>query len=138
MNTLYQEWRSSLSPIRNLVRWHIDRVTTNNIFKSLGFIGYLKPTWTSYPEFGILVENQAAGRLLVRMGNGSLCLVPAETNLGDSIFIVKGGTVPLVIRPAPLKKTGAKSWRLVGECYVHDAMDGEAFREVDCVDIHLC
>lgn len=138
METLYREWRVSLSPIRNLVRWHVDRVTTNSMFKSLGFVGYLKSTWNSYPEFGMLVEAQAAGRRLARTTKGSLCLVPAETEQSDSIILAKGGRVPLVIRRLKCEEKPAESWTLVGECYVHGTMNGEAFCEENCVDIRIC
>jgi Heterokaryon incompatibility protein (HET) len=137
METLYREWHASLAPIRNLVRWRIDRVTTNNMFKSLGFIGYLKSTWTSYPEFGRLVEAQASGRRLARTAKGLLCLVPADTRKSDSIVLAKGGRVPLVIRPSEIENCAIKSWTLVGECYVHGIMDGEAFREEDCIEVLL-
>lgn len=138
METLYREWHASLSPIRNLVGWRVDRITTNSLFKPLGFVGYLKSTWNSYPDFGSLVEAQAAGRRLARTTNGSLCLVPAEAKQGDSVILAKGGRVPLVIRRSESEKNASESWTLVGECYVHGAMNGEAFREENCVDICIC
>ncbi|KAE9971741.1 hypothetical protein BLS_004319 [Venturia inaequalis] len=138
MAALYHEWHASLSPIRNLVRWRVDRVTTNSLFKSLGFMGYLKSTWNSYPEFGMLIEAQAAGRRLAKTKKGSLCLVPAEAKQGDSIILAKGGRVPLVIRRLDSEENAFESWTLVGECYVHGVMNGEAFCEEDCVDIRLC
>lgn len=138
METLYREWHTCLSPMRMLVRWRVDRVTTNNLFKTLGFVGYLNSTWSSYPEFGMLVETQAAGRRLARTGKGSLCLAPAEARKGDSIILAQGGRVPLVIRRCGSDKSDLETWKLVGECYVHGVMNGEAFREEDCADIRLC
>ncbi|TLD36846.1 HET-domain-containing protein [Venturia nashicola] len=137
MEILYRKWFASLSPIRSLMRWRVDRVTTNSMFKSLGFVGYLKSTWNSYPEFGMLVEAQAAGRRLARAAKGSLCLVPANAKQGDSIILAKGGRVPLVVRRSESEETASESWTLVGECYLHGVMNGGAFREEDCVDICL-
>ena len=46
--------------------------------------------------------------------------MPKEARLGDKIVVIKGGQVPLLLRPQQ------GSFRLVGECYVHGIMDGEA------------
>ena len=65
-------------------------------------------------------------RRLARTKNGYLALVPQSTKVGDSIAILKGGSVPFVIRP---RRT---QWELVGDSYVHGIMYGEAFREGEC------
>ena len=73
----------------------------------------------------------AFGRKLARTEKGYLALVPAETRVGDSVGLFKGGKTPLVIRPV------GDSWQLVGDSYVHGIMNGEAFNEESCHDIHL-
>jgi len=56
---------------------------------------------------------------------GYLGLASALADVGDEIVVVKGGKVPLILRPE-----GAH-WRLQGDCYVRGIMNGEAFREGD-------
>lgn len=57
---------------------------------------------------------------------GYYALVPAETNPGNHIAILEGGNWPFVLRAQE------QSWKLVGECYVHGIMNGEAFDESTC------
>ena len=53
--------------------------------------------------------------------NGYMALVPEETQLGYRIALLTGGRLPLVLRPYE------HHFALVGPCYVHGNMDGEAF-----------
>ncbi|PVH78411.1 hypothetical protein DL98DRAFT_516747 [Cadophora sp. DSE1049] len=49
--------------------------------------------------------------------------------VGDEVVILFGGVTPFVLRPVPLrddKYKGQRSYQLVGECYVHGIMKGEA------------
>jgi len=61
-------------------------------------------------------------------GNG-----PAKVKPGDEIFILCGGRMPLVLRADLAEKSpqaASPEWRprhaLVGDCYIHGIMDGEA------------
>ena len=65
---------------------------------------------------------------------GSIGLVPGAAQKGDLIAIFMGADVPFVIRPG-----GAGTHVLIGECYVHGIMNGEAFqgREAEVDDIVL-
>jgi len=74
---------------------------------------------------------------------GRLALVPRETRAGDGVALVKGGDMPLVIRPCgddgggtDGKAVGAQ-WTLVGDSYVHGVMYGEAWDEGRCGEIGL-
>ncbi|KAK4112855.1 hypothetical protein N656DRAFT_798040 [Canariomyces notabilis] len=73
------------------------------------------------------------GRTMVRTEKGYIGLAPAWALAGDHIVILKGGAVPFVLRSAP-----DGCWQLVGECYVHGIMNGEAFDAKQCTDIVLC
>lgn len=44
----------------------------------------------------------------------------------DEIWILFGGSVPFIVRPYPDESEDAGSYSLVGDCYVHGIMDGEA------------
>ena len=68
----------------------------------------------------------AAGRRLALTGHhGLLALVPEEAVVGEKLCIISGCEMPFVIRSTRVlfgrSKTG-----LVGSCYVHDMMDGQA------------
>jgi hypothetical protein len=54
---------------------------------------------------------------------GYLAAVPYTTEVGDCIALLAGGRLPFVLR-----STG-DHYRLVGPCYVHGIMNGEAFPE---------
>ena len=49
---------------------------------------------------------------------------PAELAGGDQVYVVAGGRVPLILRP--LSGFHPNTFELVGDCYVHGVMDGEA------------
>ena len=68
------------------------------------------------------------GRRMARTSEGYIGLVPAKTQPGDCVWLLKGGNVPFVIRD----ESGTK--RLVGEAYIHGIMKGEAFDEGKCQD----
>jgi hypothetical protein len=44
-------------------------------------------------------------------------LVPANAQVGDAIMVLYGASVPIALRKLSI------SYRLVGECYIHGAMD---------------
>jgi hypothetical protein len=49
---------------------------------------------------------------------------PHELKDGDEIYIVAGGNLPLVLRPVLNSKPN--TFELIGDCYVHGIMYGEA------------
>lgn len=59
-------------------------------------------------------------KFLVCSNNGRIGLAPTAAQEGDSIAILHGCSVPVVLRQK------ANAWELVGECYVHGMMDGDA------------
>jgi len=62
------------------------------------------------------------GRRMFRTRGGYLGMGSVSVEPGDQVWVVKGGDVPLVLRP----KNGR--YRLIGEAYVHGIMRGEAVR----------
>ncbi|KAH8794329.1 heterokaryon incompatibility protein-domain-containing protein, partial [Hyaloscypha sp. PMI_1271] len=70
----------------------------------------------------IRAENQMPTPLCIT-ARGYLAAIPFVTKVGDCIAILAGGRLPFVLRP-----TG-NHYRLVGPCYVHGIMYGEAFPE---------
>jgi hypothetical protein len=63
----------------------------------------------------------AWGRILCTTTKSYLALVPVSASVGDQIVIFSGGRLPFL-----LNAVGDK-FKLVGPCYVHGIMDGEAF-----------
>jgi len=65
-----------------------------------------------------------------RLSNAVFCfterryvgLVPSDAAVGDQICLLHGGKVPFVMRQQ------GKAYRLIGECYIHGIMHGEALR----------
>ena len=46
---------------------------------------------------------------------------------GDKVVLFSGGAVPFVLRKGSRKSGGHDLYRLVGECYIHGIMGGEAW-----------
>lgn len=68
-----------------------------------------------------VVWNRRLGKLST---SGRLALLPAGTETGDLVCVLLGCSVPVVLRAQESK--GSSNLVLVGECYVHGIMDGEA------------
>jgi hypothetical protein len=71
-------------------------------------------------------------RRLATTMEGYVGHVPRETKPGDAIYVLPGCKVPVVVR-----KMGGQ-WGLLGECYVHGFMNGEAFgigRDITRIDL---
>jgi hypothetical protein len=97
---------------------------------------------TEYSEttnnFFNLVMNTVVRRRFFVTKQGMLGLGPAAMNEGDVVGIVFGSSVPFLLRPSG----DGVHFRLVGDCYVYEFMDGQAvemWRESDerSTDFHL-
>jgi hypothetical protein len=78
--------------------------------------------------------------------NGGLGRVPFETQIGDEIYILAGGNMPFVLRPSEVTFSPPGSsdsqhscYKLVGECYLDQYMDGEFAHKLrdEAVDIFV-
>jgi hypothetical protein len=57
---------------------------------------------------------------------------PAAMQAGDLICVLFGGRVPFIVRPKlPEEERG--QYELIGECYIHGLMEGQAFRVQDTI-----
>ncbi|KAF5984248.1 heterokaryon incompatibility (het-6OR allele) [Fusarium coicis] len=63
--------------------------------------------------------------------SGYLCMVPWSARAGDRIALLLGGRTPYVLRNA------GEKWRILGDCYVHGIMSGEAWGDNKCVEIEI-
>ena len=57
--------------------------------------------------------------------NGFVGTGPNAVEPGDSIYVLAGGPLPYVLRPVP-DAACVNTFELVGSCYVHGVMDGQA------------
>jgi hypothetical protein len=124
MRTLCWDWisRSShersrllLKKIENNFReWHRLLITTSTLEE------YEEQVHIKQNLFDLEIQ---LGTALCTTAKGYLAAVPYVTKVGDCIAVLAGGRLPFVLRP-----TG-DHYRLVGPCYVHGIMNGEAFPE---------
>ncbi len=88
----------------------------------------------SHNKLAAEVKNRIRGRLFSRIGNGCFGMEPEESIQVDSITVVRGSNIPVVIRRATTEDleyfqglNGNSVWKLVGIAYIHGVMDGEVW-----------
>jgi hypothetical protein len=84
--------------------------------------------------FHAATSRVAAGRRFCFTASGRVGQVPVDSQIGDRICIFLGAKVPFVVR-----KVNPGDYVLVGECYIHGLMSGEAFDQasIEVQDIKL-
>jgi hypothetical protein len=70
-----------------------------------------------------VIWNRKFLRTSTEDGEGLYGLAPSKAEIGDTICVLYGCSVPVVLRRHPKNKL---AWELVGECFVYGMMDGEA------------
>lgn len=84
--------------------------------------------------------NGIIGQRIVKCRGGLVGLCPWQTRPADRIVLLKGADVPFVLRPVAVaggRKPTLSRWTIVGECYVHTVMYGEAWDESRCHAFHI-
>ena len=76
----------------------------------------------TYRNMQVAMKSACKNRRLGVTEKRYLGLYPRGANVGDQVCVFIGVCVPFVIR----KLGGRNEYQLVGECYVHDIMDGQA------------
>ncbi len=71
------------------------------------------------------------GRCFARTAKGYYVLGPAALEAGDVVCVLFGAKVPFCLRPI-----GGGRYLLVGECYVHGLMKGEAMGMLERDELH--
>ena len=72
------------------------------------------------------------GRRMFVTERGYVGLAPEMTELGCCVAIVKGGKLPLILKPREHRK-----WELIGDCYVQGIMHGEGFEHWKCTEMEI-
>lgn len=101
----------------------------------LSLLGHCTPEWylqnhgataaTAYTSFLSLTQS----RRFAGTNTGLTGYVPTGATKGDLVCIVYGANVPIILR-----RQGENRYTLVGECYMHGIMDGEAVKRVEGED----
>jgi hypothetical protein len=75
---------------------------------------------SDYEEWSRWATSASEGRIFARTGRGYYVLGPVALEAGDVVCVLFGSKVPFCLRPI------GRRYLLVGECYVHGLMRGEA------------
>jgi hypothetical protein len=142
-----------LNEIRSVTAHQLQHVTggtsyrenANLIIESLelSLSGYIKRRETqialSYPQalnyaqaFRNAANIQFRRAIRCRTMNGYMCQVPVGSQIGDKIVIIQGCEVPYLLRPS-----NVDTYSVIGHCYVHGIMYGEAWDKNGAQDIKL-
>jgi hypothetical protein len=89
-------------------------------------ISDIRQNVNDYVALSNAIGANSAGRNLCVTAGGYLGYVSSRSQIGDKVCILFGSAVPFVLRE---DRDGV--FMLVGECYVHGIMDGEAMKERD-------
>ncbi|KAL4892527.1 heterokaryon incompatibility protein-domain-containing protein [Aspergillus ambiguus] len=98
---------------------------------------YDSPETFSEPEFAAARQAmtfRTRNRRLFITASGLLGLAPAAAQPGDYVLIIMNHGVPIVARPAGIRRHPDRdlpvvAWRIIGECFVHGMMEGEMVRK---------
>lgn len=85
-------------------------------------IDTLKRHFQSLSDFGSAIGSCAVGRRFCVTEKGYFGMVPPKSEVGDKICVFLGARTPFVLRRE------GEGYKLVGESYVHQIMDGEMMR----------
>ena len=78
-----------------------------------------------YTEFHTAIYEASAGRRMFVTQTGLLGVGSVDMEIGDFVYILDGGHTPFILRWVPSEST-PETYELVGDCYVHGIMYGEA------------
>nr|XP_036582656.1 heterokaryon incompatibility protein [Colletotrichum truncatum]KAF6791447.1 heterokaryon incompatibility protein [Colletotrichum truncatum] len=76
-------------------------------------------------SFTKIIHFVTPGRCFLETRGGYIGLGPAEAEVGDEIWLVKGGRMPLLLRKNRSEASDGESYSLVNEVYLHGVMHGE-------------
>ena len=111
-----------------LQRWFESRLNIKLGGPDLGNQDLHEPNETDPLELDEVIRKMANRRRLFIAGD-RLGWGPTDTQPGDHVYVLPGGRVPFVLRQAP--EIGAEhTYRLIGDCLLQDAMNGETCQDV--------
>jgi hypothetical protein len=84
-----------------------------------------KDIYAMAPEEYFLALSCVSNQKLCRTRGGYVGLVPTSAEVGDHVCVLSGGIVPFVLRDSAER---LRMFHMVGGCYIHGIMKGEAFK----------
>jgi hypothetical protein len=124
--TVVKEWSSCLQQI------HLQDYP--NFDNALIYMGAIMFWLSNLLYYGRLFEPSSGyfeGNYFGRTEKFYIASIPPDTAVGDSVMLIKGSQVPLVLRRVN------SSWHLVGHAYVPGLMEGEQWDEGKCGPIRI-
>jgi hypothetical protein len=97
-----------------------------------------EPGRTGFKGYQMTVVRATRNRKFFVTRTGYLGLGPCGTSPGDEVYLISGSKVPFVLRKVEDLETVSPEndsssypvYRVIGDCYVHGIMDGEALEGV--------
>ncbi|CAG8040268.1 unnamed protein product [Penicillium salamii] len=117
----FKYWLESGFGIDHDIRYQLEELGVEGVYSSP----------CARPWFGKMCS-MVLGRRLLWTEREYLGLAPPGAKKGDHVVVLEGSRVPFVLR-----KVDGGFWKVIGECYVHGIMYGEAFDAQKCEDIIL-
>lgn len=84
-----------------------------------------------HTDFFTAIKHMAAGRTLCLTSKGFIGWVPDSAHPRDQICVIAEATIPFIVRPYD-----KETYHLVGESYIHGAMNGE-YLQLDDVQVEM-
>jgi hypothetical protein len=112
----------------------------NSIREMMDFLRKPKTTRDSgwmYWETAAAFAGRIPNARVCMTEKGYLGLVCGDVQVGDRVGVFQGGAVPFTLRPSNQDKA-VNTWTLVGECYIHGIMYGEALSWPGIVEQEFC
>jgi hypothetical protein len=76
----------------------------------------------------------SADRVSIHLDSGRIGAGPPDILPDDEVVLFFGAKTPFILRKGPFDDG---TYRLIGDCYVHDAMMGEALQDKSAGDSYL-
>ncbi|KAL9035093.1 MAG: hypothetical protein Q9180_005041 [Flavoplaca navasiana] len=67
-------------------------------------------------------------RRLITTHMGYVGMAPERVERGDAVAVLHGCSMPIVLRQSMDDESGDVRWRVIGDCYLHGIMNGEAMK----------
>jgi hypothetical protein len=105
---------------RELKHWFSSTHTDMSELQMVGAPGLTsQETVEDDPKFWSAFQIGELGRRMMETGKGYVGIAHKQSRVGDSIVLLQGASVPIILRPCE------DGYRVIGEAYVHGIMNGE-------------
>ena len=117
LSRIYVTWRKYTSQC----------LSSHHMIRRCRYFGELVDTleYQEIHNLELAMDYAACGRTFCLFDDGRAGWLPATAEVGDRVAIFLGATVPILLRPRD------NGYIVLGEAYVHEMMDGQAFEGPD-------